>query len=277
MKVHHLNTTTLCPWGGRHVGGEGGFFHRAPSVCHVLLIESPGGLVLVDTGCGAHAVTDPIAQMGRGFVTVFQPKFVMEETAVAQVEALGFDRLDVRHIIATHLDLDHAGGLADFPAAAVHVFKPEYEAATHPADFKSKARYRRHMWAHNPQWHIYDQQGEPWFGFEAVRELEGLPPEILMVPLVGHCPGLCAAAVKSDRGWLMHCGDAYFKAGEIDPVSPTIPPLLKFFEKNVAWDYERVLANHARLAGLQRDHSDEVEVFCAHDVDEFNRLRTASN
>src|SRR3546814_15732883 len=28
---------------------------------------------------------------------------------------------DVRHIIITHLDFDHAGGIEDFPAAAVHL------------------------------------------------------------------------------------------------------------------------------------------------------------
>ncbi|WP_223281445.1 MBL fold metallo-hydrolase [Streptomyces antnestii] len=40
------------------------------------------------------------------------------ETAVRQVAALGYDIEDVRHIVLTHLDLDHAGGLRDFPPAA---------------------------------------------------------------------------------------------------------------------------------------------------------------
>jgi glyoxylase-like metal-dependent hydrolase (beta-lactamase superfamily II) len=36
-----------------------------------------------------------------------------------QVQRLGFDPRDVRHIVLTHLDFDHAGGLDDFPHATV--------------------------------------------------------------------------------------------------------------------------------------------------------------
>ena len=35
----------------------------------------------------------------------------------------------VRHILLTHLDFDHAGGLEDFPRARVHVMQAEMEAA----------------------------------------------------------------------------------------------------------------------------------------------------
>jgi dihydrofolate reductase len=31
--------------------------------------------------------------------------------------------------------------------------------------------------------------GEPWFGFERVRPLDGLPPEIALIPLIGHTFG----------------------------------------------------------------------------------------
>jgi glyoxylase-like metal-dependent hydrolase (beta-lactamase superfamily II) len=32
-----------------------------------------------------------------------------------QIERLGFRREDVRHIVITHFDFDHIGGLVDFP------------------------------------------------------------------------------------------------------------------------------------------------------------------
>ncbi|MCT9113339.1 MBL fold metallo-hydrolase [Streptomyces mirabilis] len=38
---------------------------------------------------------------------------------------LGFDRTDVRHIVLTHFDADHIGGLSDFPHAQVHVTAAE--------------------------------------------------------------------------------------------------------------------------------------------------------
>jgi glyoxylase-like metal-dependent hydrolase (beta-lactamase superfamily II) len=54
------------------------------------------------------------------------------ETAYMQIKELGFNPQDVRHILVTHLDLDHAGGLSDFPEAKVHIFAPEFEAAMNP-------------------------------------------------------------------------------------------------------------------------------------------------
>ena len=63
---------------------------------------------------------------------------LIEETAIYQVEKLGFSRNDVRHIILTHLHNDHAGGLRDFPHAKVHVHKLEYEAIQSPKGFKER-------------------------------------------------------------------------------------------------------------------------------------------
>jgi glyoxylase-like metal-dependent hydrolase (beta-lactamase superfamily II) len=42
-----------------------------------------------------------------------------------QVKQLGFSPRDVRHIVLTHLDSDHAGGLENFPEAHVHVLEAE--------------------------------------------------------------------------------------------------------------------------------------------------------
>lgn len=83
-------------------------------VCHVLLAEADSGLVLVDTGFGTLDCGRP-ARFGRFRPYFFRPSFDMAEAAVNQVEALGYHRSDVRHIITTHFDADHIGGLADFP------------------------------------------------------------------------------------------------------------------------------------------------------------------
>ena len=52
MKVHHLNCGTLCPYGGRLISGEGGLIGGAEMVCHCLLIEAGGSLILVKTFSG---------------------------------------------------------------------------------------------------------------------------------------------------------------------------------------------------------------------------------
>ena len=116
MKIHHLNCGTLCPICAQLLNGTGGFFARGELVCHCLLVESEDGLVLIDTGIGQHDIDHP-RRLGAFFDLLSGPVYKPQETAIAQVKALGFQPSDVRHIIPTHLDLDHAGGLADFPHA----------------------------------------------------------------------------------------------------------------------------------------------------------------
>ena len=59
MRVHHINTGTMCPIGQRFVNGTGSMFRRARMVCHCLLIETNDGLALVDTGIGLDDIANP--------------------------------------------------------------------------------------------------------------------------------------------------------------------------------------------------------------------------
>lgn len=116
MRVHHLNCGTCCPAGGRLFDGH----TNAPTarlVCHCRLIETDAGLVLVDTGYRARDVAHPRERLAKFFIAPNRPRLAPEETAVAQVRRLGFDPADVRHIVVSHLDFDHAGGIEDFPRA----------------------------------------------------------------------------------------------------------------------------------------------------------------
>jgi hypothetical protein len=64
MRIHHLNRGSLCPHGGRLIGGAGGPLSRAKVICHCLLIESSDGLVPVDTGSGPEMPTSATARTG---------------------------------------------------------------------------------------------------------------------------------------------------------------------------------------------------------------------
>ena len=111
MRIHHLNCGADCPFGGALMDGRS----RGPLghlVCHCLLIESEAGLVLVDTGYGLRDVHDPFPRLSRPFASLLNIRLREQETAIRQIEALGFSTSDVRHIILTHLDFDHAGGRA---------------------------------------------------------------------------------------------------------------------------------------------------------------------
>lgn len=267
-RVHHLNCGTLCPWGGRLLSGKGGFLGSARMVCHVLLIEGADGLVLVDTGFGSGDVRDP-GQLGRPFLTVVRPRLETNETAVSQLHERGFDPADVRHIVLTHLDLDHAGGLPDFPEAAVHVFAREREASISPSRLE-RSRYVAAHWAHHPRWITHELVGDRWLGFDSVRALPSSDDEILLIPLPGHTRGHTGVAVRQPDGWLLHCGDAYFHHGEVE-TPRHCPPGLRAFQNLTQANHKLRVENQERLRELARQQPETVELICSHDPDQLDR------
>lgn len=269
MRVHHLNCGTDCPFGGAIFDGRSkGPLGRL--VCHCLLLETDAGLVLVDTGYGLRDVRDPFPRLSRPFAAMLNIRLREEETAVRQIERLGFSPADVRHILITHLDFDHAGGLEDFPNATVHLTRAEFETyRTKRQGFVMENRYRPMQVDEVRNWRTYDPDGEGWFGFEAVRQLDGLPPEILLIPLKGHTWGHAGVAVDTDQGWLLHAGDAYFFRDEVRRPERRCTPGLRAYQTLMEVDREARLANQARLRELSLDPSAGVRMICAHDVVEF--------
>jgi glyoxylase-like metal-dependent hydrolase (beta-lactamase superfamily II) len=254
----------MCPFGRRLYNGDGRYLEPGQLVCHVLLIELADGLALVDTGLGEADVRNP-KLLDPGTRTLIRPQFVASETALSQVRALGYDLADVRHIVLTHADFDHAGGLADFPSAEVHIFAAEHQALTTPP-LRERVRYAvaGHDWAHGPRWVTHDVAGDTWFGFESVRVLPTGDGDVVMIPLPGHTLGHTGIAVRRDGGWLLHAGDAFFNRGQLER-PPRCPVGLTVFQTLVQADGGRRQGNLGRLRELVARHSDEVTVICSHD------------
>ena len=195
MRIHHLSCGTMCPFGGRLRDGHSPVLGVAEIVCHCLLVETEAGLVLVDTGFGTRDVAQP-RRLSPFFRFANRVRLRELDSALRQVSDLGFTPADVRHIVLTHLDFDHAGGIEDFPDATVHVVGAELDTARSQNGWLDRQRYRPRQWGRNVNWQRYTPEGERWFGFSCVRELVGMPPEILMVPLAGHTLGHCGVAVR---------------------------------------------------------------------------------
>lgn len=128
MRVHYLKCGTDCPLGGPLFDGfSKSLLGLIP--CAAQLVETSEGLVLIDTGYGSEDVRHPHPRLSRFFRALLNIRFRAEETALHQIKAMGHSPSDVRHIVLTHLDFDHAGGLDDFPHARVHVMEAERDAA----------------------------------------------------------------------------------------------------------------------------------------------------
>ncbi len=245
-RVRHLNCGTM-----RMPG--------ATIVCHVLLVENGDGFTLVDTGYGTADVAEPGRRLGA-YRHVSRPVLDPAETAIAQVRAAGIDPADVRDIVLTHLDADHAGGLADFPDARVHLTEGEWQAARHPATAGERARYRAAQWEHGPRVVTHGPGGEEWRGFAGAREVAG----VVLIPLPGHTRGHAAVAVDAGERWILHAGDAFYDGSVLTGVGRE-PLALRLQERAVAIDRALVRDNHRRLAALHRRADPDLTIVSAHD------------
>lgn len=254
-------------------GSARSVFERGHLTCHCLLIETDSGLVLCDSGLGLRDVATPRARLSRFFLALVSPDFREEMTARRQIERLGFRADDVRHIVLTHLDFDHAGGLDDFPQATVHMLGVEKTAAEAQRTWLDRQRFRPQQWSSRPRWRTYpESSGEDWFGFARARQLDGLPEGIALVPLIGHTIGHAGIAVDRGDKWVMLAGDAYFYHDEMHLSRPCCTPGLRMYQWMMDKDRDSRHQNQTRLRQLKASHADRVELFCSHDVLEFERL-----
>lgn len=247
-RIHHINCGTL---------------HRPPRPrvgCHCLLLEDEQGLALVDTGIGLLDVQRPAERIGQLIIDMAGFQFSEPDTAVRQIEALGFKKRDVKHLVLTHGDQDHAGGLADFPNAIVHVAQEEIANIS-----KGSWRYSPAQFAHRPRWTAYGPSRRRWYGLQARPVALGFAAEVLLIPLFGHTHGHCGVAIQWGDGWVLHAGDAYYLRTELTDEDH---PVSQLAAQSADDDVER-RKSQAHLKRLVREHHDEIELFGYHDLAEF--------
>jgi glyoxylase-like metal-dependent hydrolase (beta-lactamase superfamily II) len=267
--VHHLNCATLCPVASFLMGQPG--LGRGKMVCHCLLVETErDGLVLVDSGFGTREV-ERTTKLSGAFMRFVGPTLDPAEPAIAQVRALGFDPKDVRHLVVTHLDLDHAGGLPDFPWAKVHLHAREHAAAMARSHFIERERYLPAHWHHGPTWEVYTEDGDTWRGLPAISKLRGLDADIGLLPMHGHSRGHSAVIVRTGDRWLVHAGDAYFHRNTVEG-DGRVPLGFAGFERLTQMNPAHRRASAAALRQLRESYAD-LDLFCAHSADEWATMR----
>lgn len=246
--IHHINCGTLVvpPY--------------PTVVCHCLLLEQDKQLALVDTGIGLRDVRNPAERLGQTLIDMAGFQFNEWDTAIRRIEAVGLSPDDVRHIVLTHGDPDHVGGLADFPNAQVHI-----SAEEHAHIAKGHWRYVATHFAHGPLWKTYGHSTRRWFGLEARSVPLGFSSEVLLIPLFGHTLGHCGVAVQRGGRWLLHVGDAYYLRAELTAEDH---PVSQLAAQRADDDVQR-RTSLEQLRRLVRDHGDEIDMIGYHDLAEF--------
>lgn len=248
LTIRHLNCGTLAVPGYPTV------------VCHALLLQEGERLALVDAGIGLHDVRCPVERLGQLLIDMAGFQFNESDTALRRIEAFGLSPVNVTDVILTHADPDHAGGLADFPQARVHLSMEEHDSIA-----GGHWRYVPTQFAHAPAWRPYAQSTRDWFGLEARPIDLGFNAEVLLIPLPGHTVGHCGVAIQQGDRWLLHVGDAYYLRVELTTDEHPVSAMAA----QRADDDEQRRTSLAHLRRLARDHHDSIDLVGYHDLAEL--------
>jgi len=94
-----------------------------------------------------------------------------------------------------------------------------------------------------------------------------------MIPLAGHSRGHCGVAVQTEKGWLFHCGDAFFHRHQIADSHLKAPSLLTKIQKIGAYNNKKRQINLDRLKALHQNRPKDILIFCSHDHQELYQLQ----
>lgn len=202
---------------------------RGTLVCRCLLVSADGRRwTLIDSGLGTKDCTNAEARLGRRFLRMTRSVLNPQETAWVRVRDPGIDPRSVEDIILTRRDVDHAGGISDFPWARVHLSVQQHELLG--SDDRGLAR-RLHalQWSHGPHWAPVELRGT-YHGVARGDISEHIA--LLSLPgMDGHCGVLIR---RPEQVPLLHAGDAVFSSRTLGGISA--PWGLALFERMTRTD-----------------------------------------
>jgi N-acyl homoserine lactone hydrolase len=99
--------------------------------CPAFLITHPtAGKILVDTSLHPSIAAKPSENFGRIAAWAAQPRVEPGSDLPAQLRARDVDARSIRLIVMTHLHMDHASGISNFPSSTFVLSDAEWQTAT---------------------------------------------------------------------------------------------------------------------------------------------------
>ena len=183
------------------VGDELDADRRLFQALNCLLVETPAGRVLVETGIGER-ISEKMQRV-RG---------VEGDPILPALRKAGFDPGSVDVVAMSHLHFDHAGGLLDaegrraFPRATIVVQRAEWEVALDDNPRNTAA---------------YDQPElrlvQAWGAEGAADGEREVLPGVSVVPTGGHSGGHQGVVVRGPRGTVAFFGDLAMRPWSANP------------------------------------------------------------
>jgi len=245
-------------------------------ICHCILLDIDGKLHLIDTGFGMTYVRQPNL-LSLKYRASMGPSFDKTDTIAWQMIQLGYSPEMVTDIYLTHLHVDHAGGLLDFPNATVHTIQEEYDIAMNRPKREHRRSYYQRNWNSNTKWKIH-QLDSYWHDFPSSSIQLTEHANIHFVHLPGHTSGHCGLLITIGAYSILHCGDAFLDKKIITNSSFEFPKVWRIFRWFIADDDEARANTVGQLRKLvEQGHLSLEEITCGHDeADLLKQQRRAS-
>jgi glyoxylase-like metal-dependent hydrolase (beta-lactamase superfamily II) len=183
-------------------------------------IEHPEGVIVVDTGSGAHLMSLP--RWHPYFQLSVRFDIAPEQEIGPQLRRLGIGPRDVKTVVLTHLHIDHDGGLAHFPHSRILADRDEIARTAGMSG--ALLGYLPQRW---PTW--FDPAPLAWrdnaygpFARSAPLTKAG---DVVAVPTPGHTPNHVSVIVRDGDQHIMLAGDTSYlestmTGGTLDGISP---------------------------------------------------------
>ena len=201
--------------------------------------------------------------MGRARAALLGVRLRPGDSIAAQLRGLGLDPARVRAIVATHLHLDHVGGVGDFPNAEVVVSQSELKAYW---EAPRRSGYRPRDLARSGRIRAVLLNGTPTYGFPGSADPFG-HGDVVMLDARGHSAGSVAVALRGPQGTFVHVGDSVYQSWEFG-LSQKGPCLVA---SRTAWDRKELKRTYECLRACEVDPRRPVLV-PSHDAGVFERL-----
>jgi N-acyl homoserine lactone hydrolase len=175
------------------------------------LVEHPeAGPLLVDTGFHGSVAANPTANLGRLSRFTFKGIEMQPEQAVAaQLREKGIEPSSVAAVVMTHLHLDHASAISDFPQSTFFFSTAEWNAATTQGQFHG---YVKRQFDHAFDYRTLDFDGPDAAGFSGFGRTFDLLGDgsVRLAFTPGHTLGHLSVVLRLKGGEILVAGDAMF-------------------------------------------------------------------
>jgi len=189
------------------------------------LIRHPSaGAILVDTGLHPSIATDGKENFGGLATRIAKPDLGTGEDVPAQLRERGLDPGEIPIVVMTHLHLDHASAISEFPNSTFVVSEKEWEsAATGPRPMLNGYRRPHFEYAFDYRTVDFDRGGiDSYATFGRTFDLFG-DGSIRLAYTPGHSAGHISVIARLEERDFVIGGDTTYTVAQLEGNAPLAP------------------------------------------------------